>query len=129
LAKLYDQITQLLDGSVDAAVVLDGDRRVLHYNPAYEGLTGLRGRQLADRGKGGARCYELFKLEICEKDCLGCKVKEVGRRLRVDEIHARRGDGEDLTFIVTAAPVELDGGGGGAGGTAGSGSWSRPTAT
>jgi len=110
LAKLYDQITQLLDGSVDAAVVLDGDRRVLHYNPAYEGLTGLRGRQLAERVKAGARCYELFKLEICEKDCLGCKVKEVGRRLRVDEIHARRGDGEDLTFIVTAAPVELDGG-------------------
>ncbi len=110
MAKLYDQITQLLDGSVDAAVVLDGDRRVLHYNPAYEGLTGLRGRQLAERVKAGARCYELFKLEICEKDCLGCKVKEVGRRLRVDEIHARRGDGEDLTFIVTAAPVELDGG-------------------
>lgn len=110
MATLYDQITQLLDGSVDAAVVLDGDRRVLHYNPAYEGLTGLRGRQLAERVKAGARCYELFKLEICEKDCLGCKVKDVGRRLRVDEIHARRGDGEDLTFIVTAAPVELDGG-------------------
>lgn len=110
MATLYDQITQLLDGSVDAAVVLDGERRVLHYNPAYEGLTGLRGRQLAERVKAGARCYELFKLEICEKDCLGCKVKDVGRRLRVDEIQARRGDGEDLTFIVTAAPVELDGG-------------------
>ncbi|KAB2896931.1 MAG: PAS domain-containing protein [Kofleriaceae bacterium] len=110
MAKLYDQITQLLDGSVDAAVVLDGERRVLHYNPAYEGLTGLRGRQLAEKVKAGAHCYELFKLEICEKHCLGCKVREVGRRLRVDEIQARRGDGEDLTFIVTAAPVELDGG-------------------
>ena len=65
MAKLYDQITQLLDGSVDAAVVLDGERRVLHYNPAYEGLTGLRGRQLAEKVKAGARCYELFKLEIC----------------------------------------------------------------
>ncbi|HUQ00890.1 MAG TPA: ATP-binding protein [Kofleriaceae bacterium] len=110
MAKLYDQITQLLDGSVDAAVVLDGERRVLHYNQAYEGLTGLRGRQLAEKVKGGAHCYELFKLEICEKDCLGCKVRDVGRRLRVDEIGARRGDGEDLTFIVTGAPVELDGG-------------------
>lgn len=110
MAKLYDQITQLLDGSVDAAVVLDDDRRVLHYNPAYEGLTGLRGRQLAERVKDGAHCYELFKLEICEHNCLGCKVREVGRRLRVDEIGARRGDGEDLTFIVTAAPVELEGG-------------------
>jgi two-component system NtrC family sensor kinase len=110
LAKLYDQITQLLDGSVDAAVVLDGERRVLHYNQAYEGLTGLRGRQLAEKVKAGAHCYELFKLEICEKECLGCKVRDVGRRLRVDEIGARRGDGEDMTFIVTGAPVELDGG-------------------
>jgi PAS domain S-box-containing protein len=110
LARLYDQITQLLDGSVDAAVVLDGERRVLHYNQAYEGLTGLRGRQLAEKVKAGAKCFELFKLEICDHDCLGCKVKDVGRRLRVDEIGARRGDGEDLTFIVTAAPIELDGG-------------------
>ena len=111
MAKLYDQITQLLDGSVDAAVVLDGERRVLHYNQPYEGLTGLRGRQLAEKVKAGAHCYELFKLEICDNSCLGCKVLDVGRRLRVDEIGARRGlDGEDLTFIVTAAPVELDGG-------------------
>ncbi len=110
MAKLYDQITQLLDGSVDAAVVLDADRRVLHYNQAYEGLTGLRGRQLAERVKSGAKCYELFKLEICERNCAGCKAHELGRRVRVDEIGARRGDGEDLTFIVTAAPLELEGG-------------------
>ncbi len=110
MAKLFHQITQLLDGSVDAAVVLDAERRVLHYNQAYEALTGLRGRQLAEKVKAGARCHELFKLEICEQACLGCKVREVGRRLRVDEIGARRGDGEDLTFIVTAAPVELDDG-------------------
>ncbi len=107
MAKLYDQITQLLEGSVDAAVVIDADRRVLHYNLAYEGLTGLRGRQLAEKVKGGARCFELFKLEICDQQCLGCKVHDVGRRLRVDEIGARRGDGEDLTFIVSAAPVDL----------------------
>lgn len=110
MAKLYDQITQLLDGSVDAAVVLDADRRVLHYNQGYEGLTGLRGRQLAERVKSGARCFELFKLEICERACVGCKAHEQGRRLRVDEIGARRGDGEDLTFIVSAAPLELDDG-------------------
>ena len=111
MARLYEQITKLIDGSVDAQVVLDPERRVLHYTQAYEALTGLRGRQLAERVKAGARCYELFELEICKQDCLGCKVREAGRRLRVDEIRATRpADGEELTFIVTGALIELEGG-------------------
>ena len=46
---MLEQIKQLLEGSVDAAVVLDRDRRVLYYNRAYEASTGLRGRQLAQK--------------------------------------------------------------------------------
>ena len=60
MAALSEQITQLIDGSVDAQVVLDAERRVLHYNQAYEALTGLRGRQLAERVRAGARCYGTF---------------------------------------------------------------------
>ncbi len=109
MPALYDQIIKLIDGSVDAQVVLDAERRVLHYNQAYEALTGLRGRQLAERVKAGARCFELFELEICKAACLGCKVREGGRRLRVDEIRATRAaDGEELTFIVTGALIELE---------------------
>ncbi len=55
----------------------------------------------------GARCYELFRLDICANECVGCKAKDSGRRIRVDEIAAVRGDGEDLTCIVTAVPLEL----------------------
>jgi len=105
---LLEQIKQLLEGSVDAAVVLDPDRRILYYNRAYEASTGLRGRQLAQVVADGARCYEVFPLEICKTECLGCKAKDVGRALRVDEIKAVRGDGEEMTFIVAAVPVELD---------------------
>jgi PAS domain-containing protein len=36
LATLFDQITALLESTVDAAVVLDGERRVRYYNPAYQ---------------------------------------------------------------------------------------------
>ena len=107
MGKLYEQVTSFLDSTVDAAVVLDSDRRVRHYNPAYQALTGLRGRQLAERVAGGARCYELFKLDICETDCVGCKARDGGRRVRVDEIGAVRGDGEAMTCIVTAVPLEL----------------------
>ncbi len=107
VAKLFDQITSLLDSTVDAAVVLDAERRVRHYNPAYQVLTGLRGRALAERVAAGARCHELFKLDVCDADCVGCKARDGNRRIRVDEIAAVRGDGEDLTCIVTATPLEL----------------------
>ena len=104
---MIEQIKQLLEGSVDAAVVLDTDRRILYYNRAYEASTGLRGRQLAQKVAAGAHCYEVFPLEICQTDCLGCKARDVGRALRVDEIKAVRGDGEEMTFIVAAVPVTL----------------------
>jgi len=104
---MLEQIKQLLEGSVDAAVVLDTDRRILFYNRAYEASTGLRGRQLAQKVAAGARCYEVFPLEVCQTACVGCRARDVGRAVRVDEIKAMRGDGEELTFIVAAVPVTL----------------------
>ncbi|HTM23298.1 MAG TPA: ATP-binding protein [Kofleriaceae bacterium] len=97
---------QLLDGSIDAAVVLDADRRILFYNRAYEALSGLRGRQLRKRMDEGAHCWEIFPLEICATACLGCKARDAAKALRVDEIRAQRGDGEEMTFIVAAVPLE-----------------------
>lgn len=107
MATLFDQITALLESTVDAAVVLDGERRVRYYNPAYQAVTGLRGRALAQRVAAGARCFELFRLDVCEQSCVGCVARDHGRRIRVDEIAAVRGDGEAMTCIVTAAPLEL----------------------
>jgi two-component system, NtrC family, sensor kinase len=105
VADVLHQVKELLEGSVDASVILDAERRILYYNPAYQELTGKRGRQLEKMVKAGARCYDVFKLEICENSCLGCRAREVTRPLRVDEIKATRGDGEELTFIVTAVPL------------------------
>ena len=100
-----DTIKLVLEGSVDAAVVLDPDRRILYYNRPYEALSGLRGRQLSQKVEAGAHCYDIFPLTICEKQCLGCKAQDVDRPLRVDEITATRPDGEELTFIVSAVPI------------------------
>lgn len=108
MSTVPETIRLVLEGSVDASVVLDRDRRILHYNRAYEALSGLRGRQLSQRVEAGARCYEIFPLEICENQCLGCKAFEVNRALRVDEITAQRPDGEELTFIVSATPISPD---------------------
>ena len=104
---LFEQIRRLVDGHVDAAVVIDGERRLLHYNLAWEVLTGRSGRELAARVAAGARCHELFALEVCERACVGCGAHQEGRRRRVDEVAATRGDGEALTMIVCATPIDL----------------------
>jgi len=101
-------VRELLEGSIDAAVILDRDRRVLYYNRAYEATCRLHGRELARRVAQGARCYELFALEVCELACVGCRARDARRPLRVDEIRAVRGDGEELTFIVSAVPLGED---------------------
>ncbi len=104
---LFAQIRRLVDGHVDAAVLIDGDRSVLHYNLAYEVLTGRSGRELAARVAAGARCDQLFALEVCARACVGCGAHQAGRRRRVDEVAATRGDGEALTMIVCATPIDL----------------------
>ncbi|WP_428267835.1 sensor histidine kinase [Haliangium sp.] len=106
MSEVLEQVKQILEGSVDAAVVLGQDRRIMYYNRAYEALSGMRGRQLRQQIAAGAHCYEVFPLEICESQCIGCKSLEARRALRMDEIRAIRGrDGEEMTFIVTAVPV------------------------
>ena len=107
-AVIPDAVRELLEGSVDAAVILDRDRRVLYYNRAYEAVGALRGRALAEKVKAGARCWEIFALDVCQSACVGCRARDTGKPLRVDEIRAVRGDGEELTFIVTAVPLAGD---------------------
>ena len=55
-----DTVRQLVDGLVDAAVVLDSERRVLFHNRGYEALCPVKGPALAKRIAAGARCDELF---------------------------------------------------------------------
>jgi PAS domain S-box-containing protein len=107
---VIERIQQLLEGAVDAAVVLDEDRRILHYNRAYEAASGLRGRALARRVAEGARCHEVFALDVCAAACVGCAARQAGRPRRVDEVSALHGDGEPRTFIVTATPLRDDDG-------------------
>jgi two-component system, NtrC family, sensor kinase len=58
--EVPDAVRQLVDGMVDAAVVLDGDRQVLHCNRGYEALCPVQGAELARRIEGGVGCDELF---------------------------------------------------------------------
>jgi signal transduction histidine kinase len=82
MPDLPDPVRQLVDGLVDAAVVLDGDRTVLHYNARYAGLCDLAAPELARRVAAGVKAGELF---------------------------APR-ETADATYVVSAVPVDCDGG-------------------
>ena len=75
-----DPVRQLVDGLVDAAVVIDGQRRVLHYNARYAALCTLAAPELERRVAAGVTADELF---------------------------APRAAG-DATYVVSAVPVECD---------------------
>jgi signal transduction histidine kinase len=94
----------LLESSVDAAVVIGPDRQLLYSNPAYRDYTGRSGRSLKLAEARGEKCYDCFRLEICETACLAQRVQALGHPLRLDEISARRADGDERTLIVSAFP-------------------------
>ena len=106
LPEVPSQVRQLLDGSVDAAVVVDAQLRVLYHNAPYQSYSGLRARAIERMTGQGACCRDHFRLEICERDCVARRALATQHAVRLDEIHARRADGQELTLIVTATPLE-----------------------
>jgi signal transduction histidine kinase len=104
-AEVPEAVKALLEATTDAALVLDGERRIRWFNRAYQLASGGRGRRLAQAVAEGRRCYEVFPLDVCETACVGCRARDLGRPLRVEMVNAVRDDGEELVLAVSAAPV------------------------
>jgi PAS domain S-box-containing protein len=100
-----DDLRRVLEGAVDAAIIIDEQHNVLYRNPAYEAYTGRRAREVAQLASTGTPCHALFNLEICAENCLMRRAQQAQKPLRMHEVHARRGDGEELTLIVTSTPL------------------------
>src|SRR5581483_7096678 len=101
----HADLMRTLEGAVDAAIIVDQEHRVLYRNPAYDAYTGRRPREVASLAESGTPCHALFNLEICAESCIMKRALSAGKPLRMHEIHARRGDGEELTLIVTSTPL------------------------
>src|SRR5581483_1414112 len=101
----HADLMRTLEGAVDAAIIVDQEHRVLYRNLAYDAYTGRRPREVASLAESGTPCHALFNLEICAESCIMKRALSAGKPLRMHEIHARRGDGEELTLIVTSTPL------------------------
>jgi signal transduction histidine kinase len=82
MVEVPDPVRQLVDGLVDAAVVIDGDRRVLHYNTRYAALCCVAAPELERRVAAGVTADELFAPRAAR----------------------------EATYVVSAVPVECDAG-------------------
>ncbi len=107
-SQVPELVRRIVDGLPEAAVVLDGSRRVVYWNALYAFASGLGNREILRRSRRGVQCHDLFQLEICQEKCLVQEAARLGRPLRMDEIRAVRADGQELTLIVTATPLDHD---------------------
>ncbi len=105
LPASLEDVRRVFEGAVDAAIIIDREHRVLYRNPAYDAYTGRRPREVAKLAQAGTPCHALFNLEICGEACLMRRAVQAERPLRMHEVHALRGDGEELTLIVTSTPL------------------------
>jgi signal transduction histidine kinase len=91
----------LLERSADASIVLDHERRILYFNPAYEQMVAHRSPNLRALVEQGAHCYDVFPMSICESNCVGCLSQEKGSMQQEDAM-ATGPDASVLTLLVTA---------------------------
>lgn len=105
---LLQLLHRLSAGFIDAAVVVDGERRVLDFNRHFRALFS---RQQARRLKGST-CCQFLDLALCEggQSCLGRRCMDEGNPLRFDEIDGTlETESTPRRFIVSATPLAEEG--------------------
>lgn len=104
-----EQLTSLLDGLIDAALIVDKDLRPVAWNSAYIQAAGLRPRAFERKVREeGVCCHQLFRLEVCEKECLAARAFSARRSVRLNEIRGGAGNGreKESRLIVSSIPLE-----------------------
>ena len=106
---MLEQIKRVLEGAVDAAVILDQEHRVLYRNSAYDAYTGKRPREVACRRGGGRHALPpaLQPRYLLPENCIFMRARRGRRESRCacTSIHAKRGDGEHADPHCEAMPL------------------------
>ncbi len=98
----------LLDGLLDAAVIIDGELKPVIWNRAYSDAVGMRPRQIrAAAARGEIRCRDLLELEVCDSACLLKRCIRERRPTRLHEIRARVPRATQPARLVAVGAVPL----------------------
>jgi len=93
-----DQTSIILDSIADGVFTVDLDWRIISFNRAAELITGISQDEALDR-----HCWEVFRANICEKQCALRQTIETGKRIVNQSIYIVASDGNRIPVSISTA--------------------------
>ncbi|MCD6121613.1 MAG: sigma 54-interacting transcriptional regulator [Spirochaetales bacterium] len=88
----------ILDSIADGVFTVDRNWRIMSFNSAAEFITGVSKKEAV-----GKPCYEVFRSDVCESDCVLRKTIATGKPIVNRAIHIMRSDGIKIPISVSTA--------------------------
>jgi len=98
LLSTDDDLEAVINSMSDGVFAIDGEWRLICFNKAAERTTGISREQAL-----GKRCSEIFRANICEKDCALRYTMETGRPVVNLAIHILNARGERVPLTISTA--------------------------
>ncbi|MFC1610515.1 PAS domain-containing protein [Myxococcota bacterium] len=103
MADDFDFIDRFGSVFLDSFFVVDRERRICKFNPAFAEMLGIR---IAERRRiNGKRCFELVEMDICRNNCIALQCLAKNGPVRMEEIRGKAPDGRELVLELSAMPV------------------------
>lgn len=100
----HDSVRVMAPAFLDSYFVVDRDRKIQEFNPAFGQMLQLRPSQR--RKVTGSPCYDSLRLEICKKNCIALECFQQQAPVRMNEIQGRTADGQPLVLELAAIPIK-----------------------
>ena len=93
-----NQTSIILDSIADGVFTVDLDWRITSFNRAAELITGISKEEAL-----GRHCWEVFRANICEKQCALRQTIETGKRIVNQSIYIVASDGNRIPVSISTA--------------------------
>ena len=88
----------ILDSIADGVFTVDSNWHIMSFNRAAETITGVSKNDAV-----GKPCYEVFRSDVCESDCVLKKTIITGKPIINKAIHIMRSDGIKIPISISTA--------------------------
>src|SRR5688572_1236993 len=100
----FDALARIGPAFMDGYIVVDTDRKITNFNPAYTQMLDLRA---ADRKKLlSMHCCEPLRLEACREGCVAQVCMQKNAAMRLQEIRAMTAENREFVLEITALPLK-----------------------
>ncbi len=103
--KIEHYYNTILDSIADGVFTIDNDKKITSFNKAAENITGIK-REIAI----GKNCYEIFRTNVCSKDCSLEKTMETGNNIIDRSINIIDKSGNRIPVSISTALMKNDNG-------------------